>query len=62
MAAVESEGEFVKVGVQMALADSALMRSQQPALQQRGHEMNAREVPVETLRIALGHRLEVPVA
>ena len=46
----------------MGLPDSPLMRPQQPALQQSGHAMHTREVPVEALRVALGHRFAVPVA
>ena len=46
----------------MALPHSALVRPQQPALQQGGHAMNAREVAVEPLRVSPGHRCAVPVA
>ena len=35
LAAVEAEGEFVEVGVEMLVADGSLMRTQYPALQQR---------------------------
>lgn len=45
-AAVRTEGEFVKVVVQVLLPHSALVGSQQSALEQRSHSMNPPEVPL----------------
>ena len=39
--AIEAEGEFVEVVVEMPVLDAALMRSHQPSLEQRGDVMNA---------------------
>src|SRR5512132_451157 len=39
--AIEAEGEFVEVVVEMLVLDAALMGSHQPSLEQRGHVMNA---------------------
>ena len=39
--AIEAEGEFVQVVVEMLVLDAALMGSHQPSLEQRGHVMNA---------------------
>ena len=40
---VEAEGELVKVVVKMLSADCALVRSQQPSLNQRCHAMDTRK-------------------
>ena len=39
--AIEAEGEFVEVVVEMPVLDAALMGSHQPSLKQRRHVMNA---------------------
>jgi hypothetical protein len=40
VAAVEAEGEFIEVVVQMLRAHGSLRRPQQPAIQQRRHEVH----------------------
>ena len=40
-AAIEAEGEFVEVVVEMLVLDAALMRSDQPSLEQRRDVVNA---------------------
>lgn len=39
---VEPEGVLIQVVVEMFTADSALMSTQQPALEERGHPVNTR--------------------
>ena len=43
-ATVEPEREFVQVIVQMCLADGPLVRAEPPALEQRDHAMDARQL------------------
>ena len=50
------------LSIQVALSNSAVVRSQQPALQQGRHAMKPREVLFYPLWIASCHRLAVAVA
>ena len=59
--AVEPKREFIWVVIQMVLADSDLMRPEQPALQQGGYAMHPREVLLDATRIAARHRSAMPV-
>jgi len=60
LAAVESEGELVQVGLQMVALDRALMGPERPALDESGHVMDARQRDVsrrqeELRRLELEH-------
>lgn len=61
-AAVEAEGEFVEVVVEVALLDAALKRAHEPALEQRGDVMDARHEFVRRIGRAADHRNAMTVA
>ena len=42
VAAIEAEGEFVEIGIQILCRDRALMGAEQPAFEQGGHAMYRR--------------------
>ena len=42
VAAIEAEGEFVEIGIQILCGDRALMGAEQPAFEQGGHAMYRR--------------------
>ena len=52
-AAVESDGELIQVSVQMLLPNRALVRAQQPSLQQRDHTMYPRKEMLSLFLMAL---------
>ena len=61
VAAIEAEGEFVEIGIQILCGDRALMGAEQPALEQGGHAMHRRHGNVG--RIPAGREVDgvVPV-
>src|SRR6516162_2896433 len=62
--AVEAEGELIEVVVQLGVADGALVGPEDPALEQRGDEVNVRQRDVRGVpaRGHVGHHVVEPVA
>lgn len=55
-AAIESEGEFVKIVVKMLMLDAALVSANQPSLEQRSDEVDARHYFVRRVGAAAEDR------
>src|ERR1700722_2126947 len=61
-AAVEPEDKFVEIMAELLVADRPLMRSQQPAFQQRSHPMNSGQQNRSRLWIGSSHGAFMRVA
>src|ERR1035441_4723277 len=62
LAAVEAEGKFVEILLEVVDADCSLMSSEQPPLQQGGHSVGARQQFGRLLRSALDQSDPMPVS
>jgi hypothetical protein len=61
VAAIEAEGEFIQIGIQMRGCNRSLMRAEQPAFEQRSNAMHPRHGNVRRIAAAgnVGHSVPV---